>query len=79
MLDCLTRHPRAVGETWGGHLVIAWSFAGALALAAGACLVHGLLPFLFERAASSTIADLNARMGRRFTAASDRPMAGVTR
>jgi len=65
MLDSFTRHPRAIGETWSGHLLGAWSFAGPLALATGACLIHGLFPFLFERTASRTIAALNTRMSRR--------------
>ena len=66
MLDHFTRHPKAIGETWSEHRATAWSFAGPLALAAGACMIHGLLPFLFEKTASRTIETLNARMRRRF-------------
>lgn len=69
MLGLMTRHPRSVGENYGQHLRAAWSI-GAPMLAAGfACLVHGLLPFLFERTGSSTVARLHGRIQRRFAAA----------
>jgi hypothetical protein len=65
LFGCFTRHPRSVGESWGAHLLTAWSFAGALALTAAACLIHGLMPFVFERTASRRVAALNARMSSR--------------
>ena len=65
MLDLMTRHPRSVGETYGGHLAAAWSIAGALLAASIACLIHGLLPFTFETTASRSILRLQDRMSRR--------------
>lgn len=56
-----TQHPSSVGESYGEHLVVATGF-GARMLAGGlACLVHGLLPFLFTRTGSRIIADLHDR------------------
>lgn len=58
-------HPRSVGETYGEHMLVALSFAGPLAKAAAAALVHAFLPFLFVRTASLTIKSLHDRMTRR--------------
>ena len=41
---------------------MALSFAGALALAALACAVHALLPFLFEKTGSRAVERLYERM-----------------
>jgi hypothetical protein len=61
-LDAFTRHPAAVGETYGEHLIFASSVGGRLMLAGLACLLHGIFPFLFERTGSRTIIDLHARV-----------------
>jgi hypothetical protein len=63
--ELLTTHPRSVGKTYGEHMLVALSFAGPLAKAAAAALVHAFLPFLFVRTASLTIKSLNDRMSRR--------------
>ena len=55
-------HPASVGETYGEHLVAASGFGLSMILGGFACLVHGLLPFLFLRTGSNTIARLNERM-----------------
>lgn len=57
-----TAHPASVGETYGEHLVQASRFGTRMILAGLACLVHGLLPFLFLRTGSATIAELHTRM-----------------
>lgn len=57
-----TAHPATVGETYGEHMVMAGSFALKLLLASLACLVHALLPFLFEKTGSRMISDLHDRM-----------------
>lgn len=57
-----TEHPESVGETYGEHLLRAWSFGGRMVLAGVACMVHALLPFLFVRTGSQAIEELNARM-----------------
>jgi hypothetical protein len=58
----LTEHPATVGETYGEHFVQASSFAGHLFLAACACAVHALLPFLFLKTGSRKIEMLYMRM-----------------
>jgi Family of unknown function (DUF6356) len=60
-----TDHPRSVGETYGEHMRVALSFAGPLATAAAAALVHAFLPFLCVKTASQTIKSLSDRMNRR--------------
>jgi hypothetical protein len=57
-----TEHPASVGETYGEHFATALYFGGRLMAAGLACVVHAVLPFLFTRTASRTIADLHARM-----------------
>lgn len=82
MLASFTRHPRSVGESYGQHMGVAWSFGFTLIGAGLACLVHGLLPFAFERTGSRTVRALNERLTNRnaradgsFAAA---PIAGET-
>ncbi|HEV8680517.1 MAG TPA: DUF6356 family protein [Stellaceae bacterium] len=57
-----SRHPAAVGETYGEHFVFASGVGGRLMLAGLACLLHGIFPFLFERTGSRTIIDLHDRV-----------------
>ena len=57
-----TAHPQSVGETYTEHLGTATAFGLRMMLAGFACLVHGLLPFLFVRTGSRAIAELNDRM-----------------
>ncbi len=56
------RHPASVGETYWQHTAQAGSFARELFLAAAACTVHAVLPFVFEQTASRKIATLHDRM-----------------
>jgi Family of unknown function (DUF6356) len=60
-----TEHPDAVGESYVEHMGVALSFAGPLALAAGAALVHAFLPFLCVTTSSATVKRLYARMTNR--------------
>ncbi|MEL7099081.1 MAG: DUF6356 family protein [Pseudomonadota bacterium] len=64
-MNIFTAHPAKVGESYLGHMAVALSFAGWLALASGAALVHALLPWMFERTASDIILRLHGRMVRR--------------
>ena len=64
MFELFTRHPASVGETYPQHLLAAGGFAAQLLLIALACVVHALLPFLFERTASARIDALHSRMVR---------------
>ena len=58
-------HPASVDETYFGHMAFAGWFAGKLFLAAGAALIHALLPFLFESTASGIIRELYERTHNR--------------
>lgn len=58
-------HPATVDETYGQHFLFALKFSGALFAAAGAALVHALIPCLFEKTASKTVARLYARTHNR--------------
>jgi hypothetical protein len=62
MRDLFTKHPASVGETYLQHMGMAFSFAGWLAVAALAALVHALLPPLCEKTASRIITRLHVRM-----------------
>jgi hypothetical protein len=61
-IRAFSEHPASVGETYGEHMVRATSFGARMMFAGFACLVHGFLPFLFERTGSRTVAELNDRM-----------------
>ncbi len=58
----LTRHPASVGETYWQHLRCAWGFSLHMLIGAVACLIHGVLPFLFEHTASDRIRQLHEKM-----------------
>ncbi|MEX0955222.1 MAG: DUF6356 family protein [Rhizobiaceae bacterium] len=60
-----TAHPETAGESYFGHMAFAAWFSSRLALAAGAALVHALLPFLFETTASRIVRELAERTHNR--------------
>ena len=60
--ELFTRHPATVGETYWQHLGAAWGFSWRMMVASLACLVHALLPFLFEKTGSQAITRLHDRM-----------------
>ena len=62
LVRLFTAHPASVGERYGEHLLRALCFGLRMIGAGLACLVHGVLPFLFVRTGSRTIAELNDRM-----------------
>ena len=62
LIRVFSQHPASVGETYTEHLVSAACFGTRMVLAGIACLVHGILPFLFVRTGSRAIAELNERM-----------------
>ncbi len=57
-----TEHPASVDETYGEHLATSWSFAFRMLGGGLACLLHGVLPFLFKSTASGAIRSLHDRM-----------------
>ncbi len=62
ILDKFQQHPSTVGETYWEHFCHALGFALRLFVAAGACLVHAILPFLFTSTGSTMINNLYSRM-----------------
>lgn len=60
-----TAHPASVDESFVEHFFFAMKFAMLLFAAAGAALVHAILPFMFEKTASKIIAKLYARTHNR--------------
>ena len=61
-LRVFTDHPASVNETYAQHLHSATSFGVRMVVAGLACLVHGLLPFLFTTTGSDAIRELHERM-----------------
>lgn len=69
-------HPRSVGENYAEHLQMAGSFGASMIVAGLACLVHALIPALFEKTGSSAITRLHDRMvlnRRRAITGADQP------
>ena len=55
-------HPRSVGETYAQHFAIAVRFGLSMLAGGMACLVHALVPALFEPTGSRTIKRLYSDM-----------------
>ena len=55
-------HPNSVGESYTEHMGVAFGFGFRMVLAGLACLVNGVLPFLFVKTGSGTISLLHDRM-----------------
>jgi len=62
LIRAFTGHPASVGESYAEHLFRALYFGVRMVFAGLACVVHGVLPFLFVRTGSRAIAELNDRM-----------------
>ena len=65
MKSLFVAHPQSVDESYVEHMAFAGRFSGKLFLAAGAALVHAVLPFLCEKTASRLIAEMYARTHNR--------------
>lgn len=65
-LNAFTAHPASVGETYWQHFFFATKFSLQLFGAALAALVHAILPFLFDKTASTIVARLHHRLTTRF-------------
>lgn len=62
-----TQHPASVDETFLEHMWFALTFSFWLFAAAGAALVHAILPFMFEKTGSKIITKLYNRIHSRGT------------
>ncbi|MEQ9642455.1 MAG: DUF6356 family protein [Alphaproteobacteria bacterium] len=60
--ELFTDHPASVGETYGQHLGNALGFSASLLVAALACAVHAVFPFLCVKTGSARIVELHGRM-----------------
>ncbi|MEZ5872727.1 MAG: DUF6356 family protein [Nitratireductor sp.] len=58
-------HPASVDENYLEHFGFALRFSALLFAAAGAALVHALIPCLFEKTASNIIKRLYQRVANR--------------
>jgi Family of unknown function (DUF6356) len=79
LIRAFTEHPSSVGESYFEHLLRAVSFGTRMMLAGIACLVHGVLPFLFVRTGSRAITELSDRMITQRQQAPLRPIAADKR
>ena len=61
-MSLFTRHLDSVGETYLQHARHAVGFSLGMFLGSLACLVHAVLPFVFERTGSDCIRRLHDRM-----------------
>ena len=57
-----TEHPESIGETYGQHLVHASGFGVRMMIGGMACVLHGVLPFLFVKTGSKQIETLHGKM-----------------
>jgi len=58
-------HPRSVGESYAEHFHVAVRFGLTMVSGGVACLVHALVPALFERTGSGTVKRLYSEMAAR--------------
>ncbi len=57
-----TEHPASVNESYTEHLGTAFGFGGRMVLGGIACMIHGLIPFVFLTTGSSIIRRLHDTM-----------------
>ena len=62
LMSYFTRHLHSVDESYLEHARHALGFSAGLLVGGVVCLVHALLPFLFERTGSDIIRRLHGRM-----------------
>lgn len=65
ILRSFSDHPASVGESYFGHLAQATAFGLRMLFAGIACILHGLLPFLFVSTGSDAMKALHAEMSAR--------------
>lgn len=72
-------HPESVGESYVEHMGVAGRFGWRLTRGGLACMVHGLLPFLFKTSGSDTVRELHDQLvaKRNATRAAQLQMATV--
>ena len=58
-------HPNSVGESYTEHQTFALDVSFQLFIAAFACLIHALVPALFERTASTIVNEVYSIMQKK--------------
>ncbi len=61
-MSIFTSHPKAIGETYGEHLIHASRFGFSMISGGMACLLHAVCPWICEKTGSNTIRRLYRRM-----------------
>ena len=77
MEKLFTDHPRAIGETYGGHARTAFSFGSRMMFGGLACMVHAIIPGLLVKTASRTVVQLDAEMRGRQPSPADEELTYV--
>ncbi len=67
----LLAHPRTVGERYTEHAGIAGRFGATMVVGGVKCIVHAVLPAVFERSASDCVTKLHGELDRRRRASAD--------
>lgn len=62
IIRAFTEHPASVGESYRQHLAHASGFGIRMVMGGFACILHGLLPFLFVKTGSKQIETLHGKM-----------------
>lgn len=57
-----SEHPASVNETYSEHMAVATSFGWRMIFSGLACLIHGILPFMFVTTGSRMIDQLHDEM-----------------
>ncbi len=60
--DIFLSHPRAVGESYFEHLLVALRFGLTMVIGGIACMIHGIFPKLCTTTGSQTVCALYNRM-----------------
>lgn len=53
MFKLFTKHPESIGETYWQHLKCATYYGISMIYAGTCCLIHAIMPFMFQTTASS--------------------------
>ncbi len=62
LIKLFSEHPKSIGMSYTQHFLRAMRFAIILAYASAICIIHAVLPFLFEHTASDVISSLYEKM-----------------
>lgn len=72
MQNPFTAHPESIGETYLEHGWHASKFAILMIVGGIACLIHAILPFLFEKTASNFLFLMTENMVNRMPGTEER-------